>query len=145
MNSPVRRPADSELSRDRIDAISAYDFAISLAYEAGFTRAFVSMKTESCYFTHAGRPGVLMRLSMHKNSRSPMGMNNVVARAAFAPTNSHLSKYMVWNTMRFVIGDYFLRPIPASKYRGKRGTWEKREAGGPNPELSAALDLLLRR
>lgn len=124
MNSAVNRSADSELSRDRIDAFAAYDYAIALAYRAGFTRAFVSMKTESCYFTHAGRPGVLMRLSMHKNSKSPMGLNNVVARAAFAPKNSHLSQYMVWNTMRFVIGDYFIRPVPPSKYRGKKGTWE---------------------
>jgi hypothetical protein len=124
VNTAVNRTADSELSRDRIDAITAFDFAISLAYKAGFTRAFVSMKTESCYFTHAGRPDVLMRLSMHRNKKSPMGLGNVVARATFAPRNSHLSEYMVWNTMRFVIGDYFLRPVPASKYRGKRGTWE---------------------
>jgi len=124
MNSPVHRSADSERSRDPIDAVTAYDLARSIAREAGFTLAFVSQKTESCYFTHHGRPGVLMRLSMHKNSKSPMGQNNVVARAAFAPTNSHLSEYMVWNTMRFVIGDYFMRPVPQSRYKGKRGTWE---------------------
>ena len=124
MNSPVHRNSDSDRSRDPIDAVTAFDMAIKLVYEAGFTKAFVSMKTESCYFTHAGRPDVLMRLSMHKNSKSPMGLNNVVARASFVPKNSHLSEYSVWNTMRFVIGDYFLRPIPPSRYRGKRGTWK---------------------
>lgn len=113
------------MSRDTIDAVAAFELAISYAYKAGFTRAFISMKTESCYFTHPGRPGVLMRLSMHKNSKSPIGMAPVVARAAFAPKNSHLSEYMVWNTMRFVIGDYFLRPAPPSNYKGKRGTWEQ--------------------
>ncbi len=128
MNSPVHRSADSELSRDPIDALTAFDFAISLAYQAGFNRSFVSMKTESCYFSHPGRDGVLMRLSMHRNKGSPMGMNNVVARATFAPSNSHLSKYYVWNAMRFVIGDYFMRPIPPSKYKGKRGTWETDES-----------------
>lgn len=124
MNSAVHRSADSEMSREPIDAFVALELAIAHAYKAGFTRAFVSMKTESCYFTHPGRPDVLMRLSMHKNNKSPMGLNNVVARAAFTPTNSHLSEYMVWNTMRFVIGDYFLRAIPPSRYRGKKGTWE---------------------
>ncbi len=127
MNSPVHRSSDSEMSRERIDAVTAFDLAISWAYKAGFTKAFVSMKTESCYFTHAGRPGVLMRLSMHKNPKSPIGLGPVVARAAFAPTNSHLSEYMVWNTMRFVIGDYFLRPAPESRYKGKRGTWEEQQ------------------
>lgn len=131
MNSAVHRSADSELSRDRIDAVTALDFAISLAYQAGFTRAFVSMKTESCYFTHAGRPGVLMRLSMHRNAKSPIGLGSVVARASFAPTNSHLSEYMVWNTMRFVVGDYFLRPVKPSEYKGKRGSWETSSAVTP--------------
>lgn len=142
MNSAVHRSADSELSRDPIDAITALEFAIKLAYQAGFTRAFISRKTESCYFKHQGRPGVLMRLSMHKNSKSPIGMDPVVARAAFAPTNSHLSLYMVWNTMRFVIGDYFLRPAKPSSYRGRRGTWENNMSKSGDKILAGAREAL---
>ena len=57
MNSAVHRPADSELSRDPIDAITAFDLAISYAYKAGFAKAFVSMKTESCYLLCAASNG----------------------------------------------------------------------------------------
>ena len=130
MNSMVHRSGDSELSRERIDNQTAYDLAIAIARKAGFTLASVSRLTEACYFTHLGRPDMLMRLSMHSSNRSPIGMNAVVARASFAAKNNHLSIFSVHNTMRFVIGDYFMRDPTPSRYRGKRGTWENQ---GPTP------------
>lgn len=49
MNSAVHRRGDSELSRDPIDAMAAYDLAREIAQKAGFTIANVSRVSETCY------------------------------------------------------------------------------------------------
>lgn len=115
---------EGALARDKIDAHAAYDLARAMAKKAGFRLHHVPPNSESCYFEHPSRPGFLLRLSMHRSKRSPIGLNSVVSRASFSSKTDHWSEFAVYCQMRHAIGDYFLRDPEPSRYKGKRGTWE---------------------
>lgn len=109
----------------RIDHMTAYHLAIDLVKRAGFELAFVSQKSESCYYFHPSRSRErTLRLSAHKSKKSPIGMSNVCARASFTPKETTHTETNVYNKVAFAIGRYFLEEPPPSRYEGKRGTWE---------------------
>lgn len=111
------------MSRDTLDHMVAYDLAREMVKKAGFRLHQVSMNSESCYFDHPGRPGVLLRASAHKN-KSRIGHSNVVAKVSISPRFHDWTEFSVFCAVRLAIGNYFLKDLKPSEYRGKRGTWE---------------------
>lgn len=100
--------------------------ATAALYEAGFERAYVSMRTESVYFKMKGRHG-LLRLSSHRQKHGPIGQDQTVAKITFtAPRNDagHLrmreSKFQ--DVVALAVGQYMLRSArpKESKYTGPK-------------------------
>lgn len=113
----------------RIDNMTAYHLAIDLVKRAGFQFKNASLTSESCYYFHPGRgPDRLLRLSAHKSKKSPVGLSSVCARVSFTPNDPYHTEINVYNKVAFAIGRYFLEEPAPTRYYGKRGTWEDRDA-----------------
>lgn len=144
MNPYIPRD-EGQLSREIIDNVEAHALGISYVKKAGFRLANVSMRSESCYYEHPARPGLLLRVSMHRG-KARIGHNNVLAKISFSSRIPQWSEFAVYCAVRMAIGNYFLRDIKPSEYMGKRGTWEQSVRDkdvGIEPALKRALDFLL--
>ena len=110
---------------NRIDYLEAYHLAVDLVKSAGFAFSHASMQTETCYYSHPARHPLLLRISTHRSKKSPIGLNNVVARMTFTAKDTvHLNADLVTSRVKWEIGEYFLATPRPSRYHGKRGTWE---------------------
>lgn len=100
--------------------IAAYHMGIELLKKAGFEFHHASMQTDTCYYTHPSRRPLLLRVSTHKSKKSPIGMNNVIARVTFSPKDLYLSEYRVTHMIKWAIGEYFLADQKQTRYDGKK-------------------------
>lgn len=108
-----------------ITNVDAHARACEIIKAAGFEMVSVASNSESCYYAHPSRKPLLIRVSMHKSDRSPIGLRFVVARLTFtAKDTPYLSDALVLQRVRWAIGQYFTTEPRPSEYRGKRGTWE---------------------
>lgn len=110
--------------------LEAYHLALDLVKKAGFTLHTASMRSEACYYSHPARHPLLLRVATHVSKRPPMGLQaNTVARVTISPQDrglldDHHAPLHVENMVAIGIGRYFLKEPKASKYFGKKGTWE---------------------
>lgn len=106
----------------RITNIEAYDLALSLMKRAGFVLDHVSRISETCYFHHPARKPLLLRASTHKSKKSPIGLNDVVARVTFTNKDTtHLNEKYVFDRVTWAIGQYFLADQKPTRYQRKHG------------------------
>jgi hypothetical protein len=107
-----------------VNYLEAYHMAIELVKKAGFELHTVSMRSDTCYYTHPQRRGLLLRLGTHSSKKSPIGLRNVISKATFSRKDiHHFSEKHVRNQVMLAIGRYFIEDPKLSDYQGKRGTW----------------------
>jgi hypothetical protein len=107
----------------RIDYQQAHELAISLLRLAGFEFSHDSRISETCYFIHPARRPLLIRVSTHRSKKSPIGLNQVIARLTFtAKDTTHLNEKLVAKRVTWAIGEYFMAAPKQSRYQCKRGT-----------------------
>lgn len=102
----------------RIDCITALQLGANLLKKAGFTLHHVSRRSDSCYYEHPARQGMMLRLSTHKYRGAPIGRECVVACCSFTPADELqlLTQTIVNNRITWAIGRYFLADEKVSKY-----------------------------
>lgn len=118
--------------KHRVNVFEACDRAASMLEMAGFELRHRSSRTESCYYGWPGRDHTI-RIAAHKARHSPIGMPMVAARITFFDGSCETPHHVAISEERFehmvatAIGIYMLKSatVPASRYRGKKGTWEK--------------------
>ena len=103
-----------------MDHVEAYHLAMELAHAAGFQLKYAARNSETCYYVHAQRAPLLLRLSTHKNKNPPVGMVPPIARATFSPRDLYLTEKRVHDMMRWAIGSYFINDLKPSKYSGPK-------------------------
>lgn len=113
----------------RLDHIAAREHASALLKKAGFSVHQVSQSSTSTYYMHPARAPLLLRVSDHPSKREIIGMPYTVARLTISPKDRYLTEYHVENLVVTAIGRYFLSDPKPSRYYGKKGTWEQRQAG----------------
>jgi hypothetical protein len=103
----------------RIDRFTAHNLATDLLKKAGFTLYKVSRVSESCYFHHPARMGLMLRLSAHKSNKGPIGVETTLVNVSFTEHDEKhlLTQTVVKNRVIWAIGYYFLADPKPSKYK----------------------------
>lgn len=118
----------------RIDRFEAQQLASEMLKSAGFTLFKASRTTESCYYHHPAREGLLLRLSTHKANKGPIGLEAVLVNVSFTEHDEKqlLTPTVVKNRVIWGIGYYFLADPKPSKYKRGEGIMYK-ECLSPPP------------
>lgn len=108
------------MNMSRIDRFEAQQLASDMLKHAGFTLFKVALATESCYYQHPARAGLLLRLSAHKSNKGPpIGLEAVLVNVSFTEHDERhlLTPTVVRNRVTWAIGHYFLADPKVSKYK----------------------------
>ena len=96
-------------STDFVEPEAMHDLAISEVKRIGFTLAYVSRQSESCYYRFPGRFG-LLRLSKHGRAKGVIyDGERTCASASFNPAGGVHTENEVFTRLARAIGAYFLR------------------------------------
>ena len=103
----------------RIDRFAAHNLATDLLKKAGFSLYKVSRTSESCYFHHPAREGLLLRLSTHKANKGPIGVETTLVNVSFTEHDERhlLTQTIVKNRVIWAIGYYFIADQKPSRYQ----------------------------
>lgn len=108
------RPSRTKDPRPDIDVLTLCQEASEWLRRAGFELAYVSMKSEACYFCWPGRTD-LLRVAAHKRDNRPLGLGRVVSRLTFhassgrVPGHMRVSPEKVRAMIALAVGEYFMR------------------------------------
>lgn len=135
-------------AKKRINVYDACERAGAMLLAAGFEFRYQSKITETKYYGLPGREQHL-RVSCHKSKRGPIGMPETVAKITFneggceTPGCIAISDEAFEHMVAVAIGFYVMKSNkPAvSSWKGKRGTWEAREAAHGAAVIAIATEL----
>jgi hypothetical protein len=96
--------------------IELMDKAMARLKDIGFTLAYVSMKSEACYFQYPGKKGVI-RVSAHRlkcnKKKNSINGNHIISKITFNKNAPAMSDYGFKRMMCDAVGTYFIDQSPS--------------------------------